>query len=199
MPDAISLDKSYWTERYEHNQTGWDIGDVSTPIKEFIDQIDNKNLKILIPGAGNSYEAEYFHKLGFRNVWVADISKIPLEHLRQRVPDFPKNQLLNLDFFVLEDKYDLIIEQTFFCAIEPRLRKNYVTQMNDLLNNDGELVGLLFNASLNDDKPPFGGNKEDYIELFEEHFEIKKMEEAYNSIPPRKGNELFFRLSKLPD
>ena len=42
-----NFDKTYWENKYKTNQTGWDIGAVSQPIKEYIDQIDNKNLKIL--------------------------------------------------------------------------------------------------------------------------------------------------------
>mgnify|MGYP000899644145 FL=1 len=59
--------EQYWSKRYLKNQTGWDIGAPSRPIKTYIDQLDNRDLKILIPGAGNSYEAEYLLKQGFKN------------------------------------------------------------------------------------------------------------------------------------
>ena len=62
--------EEYWSKRYEEGQTGWDIGYPSTPIKTYIDQIKDKNLRILIPGAGNAYEAEYIFKEGFKNVFV---------------------------------------------------------------------------------------------------------------------------------
>ena len=68
--------------------------------------------------------------------------------------------------------------------------------MHQLLMPDGKLVGLLFNIPLNNDNPPFGGNKEEYLSLFEERFKIEKMEIAYNSIPQRAENELFFKLQK---
>ena len=50
---------NYWEERYQKGETGWDAGKITTPIKEYIDQLTNKNLKILIPGAGNGYEFDY--------------------------------------------------------------------------------------------------------------------------------------------
>ena len=34
-----------------------------------------------------------------------------------------------------------------------------------LLNTNGKLVGLLFDAALNTDQPPFGGTKEEYASL----------------------------------
>ncbi len=186
----------FWNHKYIAGETGWDIGCVSTPLKEYIDQISDKNLKILIPGGGNSYEAEYLFNQGFTNVSVVDISVIPLQNLMKRVPTFPKENLLHSDFFELDERFDLILEQTFFCALQPSLRKEYVSKMNKLLKPGGKLVGLLFNIPLNNDTPPFGGNKEEYISLFEEYFKIEKMETAYNSIPPRDGNELFFQVKK---
>ena len=188
--------EAFWNHKYLSGETGWDIGHVSTPIKEYIDQLSDKDLKILIPGGGNSYEAEYLFENGFNNVYVVDISSIPLKNLAERIPSFPKENLLHADFFELEDTFDLILEQTFFCALEPSLREGYVNKMHKLLKPDGKLVGLLFNIPLNDDKPPFGGNKDEYENLFSEKFKIEKMETAYNSIPPRAGNELFFILKR---
>lgn len=197
MDDQIVLKESYWTERYGKGETGWDIGYVSTPIKEYIDQLQNKELKILVPGAGNAYEAEYLWNSGFKNVWVLDFSKTPLIHLQERVPEFPASQLIHADFFDHKGEYDLIIEQTFFCALPPRLRSDYVIKTADLLKPNGKLVGLLFQIPLNNDKPPFGGSKEEYLKLFEKSFQSIKMETAYNSIPPRQGNELFIKMTKI--
>ena len=84
------------------------------------------------------------------------------------------------------------MEQTFFCALHPSLRERYVLKMHDLLVPEGKLMGLLFKIPLNTDGPPFGGNEQEYRNLFEGKLAIQKMETAYNSIKPREGNELFF-------
>lgn len=189
-------DKLFWDNKYKAGETGWDAGSITTPLKEFFDTLEDKSREILIPGAGNAYEAEYLHSLGFRNVYVADISERPLENFRDRVPDFPKEHLLREDFFALEGSFDLIVEQTFFCALDPASRGDYARQMARLLREGGALVGLLFDLPLNDDKPPYGGNKEDYIPYFRPYFTFRKFEKAYNSIPPRAGNELFIHLIK---
>lgn len=193
----VDLNEQFWTNKYENNQTGWDIGSVSTPLKAYFDQLDDKNIKILMPGAGNAYEAEYLWQNGFQNVYVVDISLSPLVSFSERNPDFPKDQLLNLDFFSLDEKFDLIVEQTFFCALSPNLRARYVSKMHDLLLPKGKLVGLMFNIPLNNDKPPFGGSKDQYASLFSNHFDVVIMEEAYNSIPPRFGSELFVKMRPL--
>lgn len=192
----MKLNKEFWESRYSTKQTGWDIGSVSTPLKEYFDQLEVKDIKILIPGAGNAYEAEYLHNRGFNNVFIVDWAKAPLDNFSKRVPEFPKEHLIQADFFELESGYDLIIEQTFFCAIDPKLRKKYAEKVHELLNPGGKLVGLLFKIPLNTDQPPYGGNKDEYESLFSNWFDIKKMETAYNSIEPRKGNELFIILFK---
>lgn len=192
-----NLNKNYWENRYTNNQIGWNIGAISTPLKTYIDQLKDKSLKILIPGAGNSYEAEYLWNKGFKNVYVLDFAQQPLDNLKNRVPKFPQDQLLNADFFTLSNNFDLIIEQTFFCALNPILRQQYVEQMYHLLKPKGKLVGLLFNFELTEEGPPFGGNKAEYKSLFKNKFKIKILEPSINSIKERQGKELFFIFESL--
>ena len=193
----MDLSEKYWDTRYKIDDIGWDLGQVSPPLKAYFDQLEDKNLKILIPGGGNSYEAEYLHNQGFTNVYVVDVSKTALENFSKRVPNFPKKHLIQKNFFDIDTTFDLIVEQTFFCAINPNLRAAYAAKANDLLNPKGKVVGLLFDAPLNTDKPPFGGCKEEYINYFKPYFKITIMENAHNSIQPRAGRELFFRIDKI--
>ncbi|MDT0691542.1 SAM-dependent methyltransferase [Salegentibacter sp. F188] len=191
-----NLNEEYWSERYASNNTGWDIGEISSPLKEYIDQITDKELKILIPGAGNSYEAEYLYRQGFKSVFVADIAEAPLDNLKKRLPEFPSHQLLKSDFFELQDKFDLILEQTFFCALPVNRRKDYAEKASHLLTENGKISGVFFNFNLTEDGPPFGGSKEEYLQYFSPYFEVEVLEKCYNSIPPRQGNELFFIFRK---
>lgn len=90
----MTFDEQYWSDRYRCGQTGWDTGTITTPLKEYIDQLTDKDIGVLIPGAGNAYEAEYLFKRGFENVTVLDISIDPLENLKARVPGWPEEQLV---------------------------------------------------------------------------------------------------------
>ncbi|MCF6351573.1 MAG: TPMT family class I SAM-dependent methyltransferase [Cyclobacteriaceae bacterium] len=191
----IDLNKDYWTTKYEESNIGWDTGGITTPLKTYFDQLTDKSIRILIPGCGNGYEAEYLHNLGF-NVTVIDLSEYPLKKLKERCVSFPGKKLIQGNFFGFEGQFDLIIEQTFFSALNPSLRNDYAKQMNKLLAPQGKLVGLLFNIELYHDHPPFGGNKELYKSIFEPYFKFNVFEEAYNSIEPRKGNELFLNLAR---
>jgi methyl halide transferase len=189
------LNKNYWETRYQNNQTGWDAGEITTPLKDYFDQLTNKLLQILIPGAGNAYEAEYLHKNNFTNVTVLDLASQPLANIKTRIADFPEPNLIQGDFFEHYQKYDLIIEQTFFCALNPEMRSNYAKQMHALLNKNGKLVGVLFNTQF-EGGPPFGGNSDEYRKYFEPYFEFLKFEICTNSIKPRSNKELFIMLQK---
>lgn len=190
------FDAAYWAKRYQHNETGWDLGSPSDPLKAYIDQLSDKNISILIPGAGNAYEAEYLFNNGFNNVFVIDIAKEPLENIKKRIPSFPDQNLIQGDFFEHKGQYDLILEQTFFCALHPTLRNNYVKQIHQLLKPTGKLVGVLFTNPLNAATPPFGATKEEYTSYFNPLFRFKVMDTCYNSIKPRAGRELFINIEK---
>lgn len=191
-----SLDEQFWNNRYLEKTHRWDLGEVSPPLKKYIDQLEDKELKILIPGGGNSYEAEYLFNKGFKNVYVVDLAEEPLKNIKKRVPLFPDSQLIKGDFFNLNKTFDLVLEQTFFCALNPNLRASYALKMNNVLRAKGKVVGLLFNVPLNKDKPPFGGSLDGYFTLFNTLFNITKMDFCYNSHNTRKDRELFFTLIK---
>ncbi len=195
----INLDKDFWQEIYELGEMGWDIGHPSRPLKEYIDQLTDTQLKILIPGAGNAWEAEHLFEKGFQNVHVLDIAPGAIRNFKKRVPGFPEKQLHLENYFDHRGAYDLILEQTFFCALHPELREQYVAHQHGLLKKRGKLVGLLFDDPLNDDHFPFGGNRHQYIDLFSTHFEIEQMEPTHNSIETRAGRELFFICRKTAE
>lgn len=193
---TLSLNEQYWTSRYNQNSIGWDVGQVTFPIAQFLDQIENKDLKILIPGAGNAYETAYAFELGFKNLHILDISKAPLNNFLERYSNFPRDQVHHENFFEHQGKYDLILEQTFLCALPVALRPDYVNKMYNLLQSKGQIAGVLFNKDFGTDGPPFGGSEEEYRTYFSDLFAIKTMEICYNSIPQRLGFEIFIRLIK---
>jgi methyl halide transferase len=192
----LELKKDFWENKYTNQETGWDTGGITTPLKTYIDGLKNKELSILIPGAGNGHEAEYLFQNGIENVDVIDLASLPLLNLKSRVPDFPESQLIQGDFFELDKKYDLILEQTFFCALDPALRPAYAKKMSELLNPKGKLAGVLFDFALSETGPPFGGSRQEYLSYFKPYFKIKTLEKCYNSIKPRMGNELFIIFEK---
>jgi SAM-dependent methyltransferase len=158
------LNAVYWDLKYQNQETGWDIGTVSEPLKCYINQLEDKNIRILIPGCGNAYEAKYLHEKGFKNIAVIDISETLVQKLKNELLNFENINIILGDFFEHEATYDFILEQTFFCAIHPSLRNAYASKMHQILSKKGKLVGLLFDKNF-ETGPPFGGSHEVYQEL----------------------------------
>lgn len=192
----------FWETRWQNSQTGWDLGAAAPPLTAYADQIPlpRRSLRMLIPGCGNAYEALYLLHAGFSNITLLDIAPTAVERIRQRLDaGFPnwENQLQLVcgDFFQISGPFDLILEQTFFCALDPARRPDYAQHMHELLAAGGSLAGVLFNRAF-EGGPPFGGDVAEYRALFQPFFRIKTMEPCYNSIAPRAGSEVFILLEK---
>lgn len=197
MTKERTLDKNFWNQRYLEGSTGWDLGKVSDPIAAYIDQLTDKDIRILIPGCGNAYEAAYLAEKGFTDITLIDIAPELAYKIRKQFEGKPAIKVLEGDFFDLSGQYDLIVEQTFFCALDPKLRAEYVNKMHQLLVHGGKLAGVLFDKIFENQGPPFGGSLSEYRKLFEPWFRIHKMETCYNSATPRAGSEAFIILEKI--
>lgn len=191
----LPLDKTYWDNQYKAHATGWDLGEVSPPIKSYIDKLENKSLAILIPGCGNSYEAAYLLQQGFTNITVIDIAPTLVNTLKNNFKNNKNITIVLGDFFEHQGVYDLIFEQTFFCALPPTMRQKYVWKMHQLLSKKGILTGLLFNRDF-EVSPPFGGNQKEYEQLFHKAFTFNAISVARNSVPVRTNSELIFEFQK---
>lgn len=190
------LDRSFWNNRWENHQTGWDIGYPSPAIVEYIEKKTNKNAAILIPGCGNAHEAEYLCQKGFTDITLVDIAPKAVEILGEKFKNQPSVKVFCADFFDFEGSFDLMVEQTFFCTHYLWRREEYAEKAASLLKENGTIAGLLFASEFDSEGPPFGGTEAVYRQIFEKDFVIKTMEICQNSIPPRADNELFIELIK---
>lgn len=188
---------AYWNARYANGQTGWDLGSPSPAFIDYFSAVSNKQIAVLIPGCGNAHEAAWLMEHGFSQVTVLDIAPRAIQDLRERFHAVEGKQLTiaQADFFNWEGQYDLIFEQTFFCALHPDKRAAYVRHMHTLLRPNGMLIGLLFNRPF-DESPPYGGSIEDYQLLFEPYFDKQQLHTTTLSVQPRLGHELWMEWRK---
>ena len=196
MPKEYAYSPEYWDRFFKKGRLGWDMGSVSPPLKAYFDQLEDKSLKILIPGSGRGWEAEYLYRTGFSRVFYHDFSPLAHQAFLGRVPDFPGRNMLSEDFFSLQGQYDLIVEQTFFSSIPVEKRPAYARKVFELLRPGGKFTGLFFNHYFTEKGPPFGGVYNDYKKLFFSMFNVKVFTVSKNSIRPRQGLEFFFILQK---
>lgn len=192
---ANEFDQKYWDTRWKTGQTQWDVGMATPPITNYFKNVQDPNVAILIPGCGNAYEAQYLLDKGFQNITIVEIVADKVEELKGKFARKPI-KIVHADFFSLSGSFNYIIEQTFFCALDPSLRIRYAEKMHDLLAEDGKVIGVLFNKDFGKNEPPFGGTLEEYYELFGPYFSEVTLEPCKNSIAPRRGNELFIKLQK---
>jgi len=187
MQDAS---KDFWNSRWETGQTGWDIGAPAPAFTTYFSDLSHKNAAVLIPGCGSGHEAEFLLSIGFTNITVIDIAPKAIAILNEKFRNNPNIKILCGDFFQHEGSYDYIVEQTFFCAIDPNLRHAYVSHTHQLLRPNGKIIAILFDRSF-EGGPPFGGSKEEYIQLFTPNFNVLSLELNQQSITQRMGTELF--------
>ena len=169
-----TLNSGYWDARWQLGETGWDIGYAAPAITNYAGQLTDKSIPVLIPGCGSAYEAQYLLENGFTNITLLDISQQAVSALRKKFPE-EHIQIICGDFFTHEAQYQLILEQTLFCAIIPEQRVEYVHKAASLLSDNGKIAGVLFNRNFETEGPPFGGSACEYESLFRPYFDIVKM------------------------
>ena len=196
------LDSVFWDNKYLNNEDGWDIGK-PTPI--FVDYESKliKKSKILIPGCGRGYDAMYLSSKG-HIVDALDFSSLALSYLKQNsIKRKLTLNIINEDFFSISKKYnyyyDYIFEYTFFCAIQPKYRQEYVEKCHSILKENGKIISIFLPMTTknNNASPPYQVTINEVKNLFKGKFNIKIKENLVNSIGPRKNNEFFAELKKI--
>jgi len=155
----------------------------------------------LIPGAGKGHDAIYLSKSG-HSVTAVDISNEATDYLSKKIDSLNiKLKIINKNIFDLKEqygKYDIILEYTCFCAIDPKYREKYISTMYRLLKDKGKFVGLLFpvNKVQNINGPPFLVNIEEITNSFSKYFKIVNLKKSKYSIKERENNEIFIEMIK---
>ena len=189
MPD-------YWERSYRSGEMGWDLGK-STPILNQWIETCKDPLTICVLGAGNGWDAVNFAKKG-HFITAVDFAESPVKNMQAaaRHSDL-KMEILHMDIFELNliysNKFDVVIEYTCFCAIDPSRRREYLEMVRHILKPKGELVGLLFpiDKDPSDGGPPYAVELDPTIKLISEYLSLIIQEVPTMSIKQREGREIF--------
>ena len=181
-----------WQRHYDENDLGWDLGQVAPPFVKLWEEGKLPLGKVLVPGCGRGHEVQFFAENGFA-VTAIDFSAGAVTYLKNALKERNlEGRVLHQDFFSLDDThdgvYDLVIEQTFFCAISPRQRQNYVLNVSRMLKPGGMLVGLFYHTD-KQGGPPYNTTREDIETHFSEKFKIQELYKTTLSSEQRKGKE----------
>lgn len=193
----------FWEGLYQRNVTPWELGTYSPPLKTFLDSPYRVPLgKVAVLGCGTGFDALLFAYYGYHVVGF-DFAPSAVASTRAKFEQYGylgKNaEVVQQDIFDLHSyrgKFDYVLEHTCFCALHPARRKTYELIVRDLLKPEGKLIALWWLVERQGSGPPFPVSKDELFELFSPHFRFDMVHEPTDSVPDRKGEELFTLLSK---
>ena len=201
MQSINSSDSEYWEQAYQSGDIGWDLQRPTPVFNQWINSQEDQ-LSICILGAGNGWDAINFAQKG-HDVTAVDFAISAIENMSKSARKLSVDlNLVYSDIFdigkIYHNTFDIVLEYTCYCAINPDRRTEYVNIVDRILKPDGKFVALFFplDKELNDGGPPFGVDFNSTINLFSRHFILVKNEIPNLSIEERKGREIFVILNK---
>ena len=186
-------DPDFWEDIYKRNDIGWDLNG-PTPIFE---KIANKLKpgRVIILGSGRGHDAIIFSKLNFE-VTAVDFAPSAINYLEKLCKkNNVKVNAVQSDIFSLgkyyDNYFDYIIEQTCFCAIDPKRREEYERLVFRILNSAGNLIGLWYplDKAIEDGGPPWGVSRSNLKNIFEKRWIVTKELFSELSVKKRKQRE----------
>ena len=79
------------------------------------------------------------------------------------------------DFFTHDDKYDVIYDCTFLCAIQPTQRHVWAEQMRNLTKKGSRVISLVFPLGDFKGGPPFALSPELVKSLLQNDFDVEEL------------------------
>ncbi|PVV04538.1 hypothetical protein BB560_000960 [Smittium megazygosporum] len=195
---------AWWQERWEKEETFWDVGACSPALIELIedDKFDVGSGPGLVPGCGRGYDVIYFAQCG-HDTYGLDVSesamKLASEYAESYIgkgsPILDKVHWLADDFFNFNEGtkaifpnygFQFAYDYTFLCALEPSLRESWALQYSKLIKQGGFLITLMFPLKYNNvGPPPYVLSEELYHTLLDPHFELVHINRNPKKSPSR--------------
>ncbi|MEA2573110.1 MAG: hypothetical protein QOH93_408 [Chloroflexia bacterium] len=189
-----NLNAEYWDRHYREGNTGWDLGAPAPPFVDFMScPVPPAHGSMLVLGAGRGHDALFFAGHGFQ-VTALDFAESAVRETQEAARRAGLAvDTAQYDFFALPPRYDhafdYVLEHTFFSAIDPGRREEYVQIVRRLLKPGGLFIALFF-AHGRPGGPPFTTSEEEMRALFGPYFAIERLEVPARSVKPRQGLEL---------
>jgi len=187
-------DAAYWERTYREGTDGFELGRAAPPIVRWIDAHPElvRGARALVVGCGRGHEARALARAGASVVGVdfaldAITAARALAEREGVTVDFRQRDLFTLPGD--GERYDLVVEHTCFCAIDPARRDEYVDVVAQLLVAGGHLVALFY-AHGRPGGPPFGTTDDELAARFTPpRFVQLSSETPADSVARRAGEE----------
>lgn len=191
-----------WQRRYVENDTPWDKGEAAPALVEFLRHRPIAG-RVLVPGCGRGHEVRAIASQPQTAVIGLDLSPTAVAQARALAAPLPPGRDITFivgDFFALPSgllgSFDWLVEHTCFCAIEPRLRPDYVRAASTALRSGGRIFAIFYIDPDTDVGPPFAVSREQLSQLFDPLFILQEEWVPRESFPSRENRELIRILQK---
>jgi len=166
---------SDWEQLYQEGDTNWDKGEPSPGLVDWLAEHGaNGSGSTLVPGCGFGHDVQAWAHAGYEAVGY-DVAPAAVKGARERIPENLDKATFRLGDF-LEDKpfatFDFVFEHTFFCAIDPTRRDDYVEAVHRWLKPGGQLLAVHYFLPKKADGPPFGVDREEILTRFSPRLEL---------------------------
>ena len=198
---VVQMKSSDWNKAYVSGDTPWDKGSAAPPLNDWL----NRNQiggEVLVLGSGLGHDVRCLAHYA-SGITAMDISAKAVE-MAKSFPLVNRERYLCDDFFntnsLRDHEFDWIFEHTFFCAIQPELRANYLDRVLQFLKPKGQLLGIFFletepSAADSQEGPPYKVSKTFLYEFFTPKFEFLEAYVPTKSYACRPyGSELVLRM-----
>ena len=188
-----------WNEIYTQESTPpWSLQQPSLIILDMIPRLKLPKSRILILGCGEGFDAIPFAEAG-HVVTLVDFSPEAIAKAKQNLAQYPNVSFEVMDVFDVphswNHSFDLIVEHTLFCAINPDLRNKLITVWKRLLHEEGQILSIFY-VMYKQFGPPYGATEFEIRHRLNPHFQFLFWTRAKNSVPRRLGQELFVLAKK---
>jgi len=184
----------YWEAAYREKRDGWELGEPTPPIVRALAGSPAKG-RALVLGAGRGHEARAAAKAGWSVVGVDFAPSARAEAERLTPPELAGRITWRVaDLFDLAGTdagaFDLVLEHTTFCAIDPARRDEWMRVVSAVLRPGGTLLGLFYTHG-REGGPPYGATHDAVLRALERAgFELLSSEVPADSVERRRGDEL---------
>lgn len=194
VPGLSPSDPGFWDPMFAAHGGGWELGRAAPPLVAWFSEHVPTDMRALVVGCGRGHEARMLAERGAR-VTAIDFAPSALADARARTDPALAIDYQERDLFSLRGgpaAFDLVVEHTCFCAIDPARRDDYVDAVADALVPGGALVGLFY-AHGRPGGPPFTTSQGEVEARFARRFDVAALGPARGSILIRHKQELFGR------
>lgn len=189
LAGATPSQAAFWEHLYRDDEAGWEIGRAAPPLADWFAVHPPTGLRALVVGCGRGHEARMLAGHGAR-VTAIDLATRAIAAARAATPDDVTIDFRVHDLFEpLAGTFDVVVEHTCFCAIDPARRDEYVDRVADLLAPGGSLVGLFYDHG-RPGGPPHTTDAAELRRRFTRRLTIAGLATATGSVLARGGQEL---------